>query len=302
MSMVLLTGATGFIGSRLVPIIKEKNDVILLTSREIPGEKCVLHLNYSFSKEAFLKFSDYQIETVVHLGWYVPISGQEGVKAGLVEALYNTIHLLNNLPSRPKRIVYCSSVSVYGRFKDVRFHRSSDMDENSHVQPDDEYSQSKYIGELIVKDWCIRNDIECLILRVGPTYGPGDKRNSEFVGRIMQQALRNEEIRLFADPSMRRNLVFVDDLCRFIANAIDISNKAELINLVSDNNPSMIEIINSIVEQANSQSKVSIIKGDYFGRDFAFSSSKRKEYLGTERYTLDEGIKMTLKALKDRNG
>ena len=56
---ILITGATGFVGSRMIQMKSQlfgKSDrLILLTSREIEGFDCILHKNYKFQKDDFLR-------------------------------------------------------------------------------------------------------------------------------------------------------------------------------------------------------------------------------------------------------
>ena len=72
---ILVTGATGFIGSRFIEMAEqylEKGDqLVLLTSREIEGYKCILHQGYTFSANDFVAAGIEQIDKVIHIGHFI---------------------------------------------------------------------------------------------------------------------------------------------------------------------------------------------------------------------------------------
>lgn len=301
--VILITGASGFIGKYLINRMKEKkqNKIVLLTSKDIEGFICINHQGYNYSVNDFYKKGVHRIDVLIHLGWFVPESGNTDVKGGLAEAVYNTGYLLKNLPNIPKKVVYCSSVSVYGRFKDEEYkHSNSVLNELSAVITDDEYSFSKYVGELIVKGWASEYNVAVDILRLAPIYGAGDKRENEFIGKIINQALNGEKIYLYANPKMKRNLLYVKDACKFIEQAGDLEEEIGVINVVSDENLTMEEIVKVVIDKAKNMSDYEVVLREYRGHDLAFDATKRRKHLGKEIYTFEEGVMETLDIIKGK--
>ena len=81
MKKLLITGSTGFIGKRLIALLKsleEFKDYTLVTLSSVPTEGCVFidHKNHSFSKDDFYKKGIDKIDIVLHLGAFIPKSSK----------------------------------------------------------------------------------------------------------------------------------------------------------------------------------------------------------------------------------
>ena len=78
--MILLTGASGFIGKHLLQkLIKKygKEQVVAFTSKPLAGCNYLLHNNYKF-KAGLFKLKGYEnIDTVIHAGAFIPKFGKE---------------------------------------------------------------------------------------------------------------------------------------------------------------------------------------------------------------------------------
>lgn len=57
MRTILLTGASGFLGSRLALMLKkhyrDEANIVLLTSKEVEGYKCIIHKNFAYGEKEF---------------------------------------------------------------------------------------------------------------------------------------------------------------------------------------------------------------------------------------------------------
>ena len=73
--MILLTGASGFIGNHLLKILIElygKEKLIALTSKPIQECRYVLHNNYNFDESVFIQKEMKNIDIIIHAGAYIP--------------------------------------------------------------------------------------------------------------------------------------------------------------------------------------------------------------------------------------
>lgn len=302
---ILITGASGFIGSHLLKCAEKKfhtNDVhlILLSSHEISGYTYLLHNNYTYNINDFKDKGIDKIDAVIHLGWFVSKAhSDEQIGTNNTAALLNTKHLLENLPSIPKHIVYCSSVDVYGDGSNDIY----DITEESDLAPKSAYSSAKLLGEMLVKEWALKNGVVPHILRLGHIYGPGDKRRY-FLTVFIKNVADREKIVLSADPGMFRNLLYVDDCCNFILNSLSLSNDVGPINLVSKNNFTMLEIVKTIISVGGSKTRYEISKQSIntTRKGISFkNSNKCREYLGEEKVSLKVGILNEYRYLQSAN-
>lgn len=300
MKNILITGATGFLGSRLADLMKaeykDKANIILLTSRKIDGHVCILHQEYGYQTAAFESGGVSHVDIVIHAGWFVAKKPTE--KTDMIKnfsPLVNTHYLLNHLPNIPKKIIFCSSTDVYGGTgTEQAYEKGCMLNEESPISLVTLYGLAKYNTELLVSDWAKKRGCSCQILRLGPLYGPGDLRKDYLVGAMLKKAAMGEKLLLYADKNMRRNLLYVDDCCQFIMNSIDLADTPE-INIVSSFNPTMMEIMEAICKAADYKAGYEVVSAGCKGKDLIYDSSRRAGYLGEERYSLEDGMRAALK-------
>ena len=290
MKTILVTGASGFIGSHLCEYLKEKSNtyrVVLLTSNPIPGFTCVLHKNYGFSKEELIAIGP--IDIVVHLGSFSPKN-----KADLIDisknysTIRNTLYLLDQLPVPPQRILYCSTISVYGDFSNTReINNNIIISENTSPKPSNEYGIAKYCTELLIQEWCSFHHSDCIILRLAPVYGEQDYRE-QFLYSMIKNVINGKDI--IVTSSVKRNLLYIEDCCRFITNAIDVPGTVPVINVVSEYNETILNIGRIISSFSNTSACIfHEDKGDSAG-SMEFDCSLRKDVLGKDEIPFNEGL------------
>lgn len=286
---ILITGATGFVGSRMLQIrnqLFDENDrLVLLTSREIDGCDCILHKNYGYTKDDFLRKGIYQIDCVIYLGHFLQeLHPEMSAAEGNISSINNIIRLMESIPNTPQTFVYCSSMAVYGE------HRNDFVDENSQLHIENVYAASKYMIELYLRDKCERNEIKLHILRLSHIYGPGDKRRYT-IPIWLQASENNQNIKLYTNPGQIRNCLYVDDCCSFISKAAYLEEEADVINVVSEYNATMGGIAQLCKKVSKNQKDILMEENCTENMGLGFlNCDRRKRYLGDERYSLEEGL------------
>ena len=289
---ILLTGATGFIGGRMLALssacMSEEDNLILLTSREIAGFCCVVHKEYTFTAQDFLKKGITRIDKVIHIGHYVAEQANSqsmDMGIGNLSSINNTVHLIHNLPNIPDTFVYCSSMAVYGQ------QQSEPVDESSVLTPKNPYAASKIMGEMILDEWSEKYQVNLHILRLSHIYGPNDKRKYT-IPIWLQAAERKEAIRVYTNPEMKRNCLYIDDCCRFLFRAAYLQEAVRTINVVSSYNATMYEIASLCKKISENPYDIEISTTDKAENGLAFKNSDLRElYLGKEKIQLEEGLR-----------
>jgi len=286
---ILLTGANGFIGQRLIQYIKQKSDynLILLTSREIQGYKCVMHNNYKFSKQDFTDNGVEHIDVLIHLGAYTPKNSKH---ANNIEQntlnIYNTIHLIKNLVSMPKKIVYISTVSVYPSTDEI-------INENTQVNPDNMYSLSKLYCEKIIKTYCEKNNIRYQILRLGQVYGIGDQEYDALIPSIIRKLLNGENLVIINGGQALRSPIHVKDCCRCIYKSIELGTnieKSKIVNIVTGKSYRVIEIVNLLIKISGENIKPLFAEQENEISSNRFDNTKMIELFGKEEACFEDEL------------
>lgn len=291
---VFVTGASGFIGRRFVALsdtLFDKSDnIIALTSKHIDGVKCIIHDDdFNYEAEDFLKMEG-EIDVLLLLGHYIAgRNNNKGIAIGNIHSINSTIKLLEALPGRPKRIVFCSTMTVYGN------NRSGVLDENSPVSPQTPYALSKLLIEDYLKEWCCAHEggIDLRILRLCHIYGMNDHR-SYTITKWLQAAMDNEPIRIFANPNQYKNSLFIDDCCEILAKACRLQSIDPVINVIAKETYTLKNIAEACAEvTANKkgiiiESSVDEKKGLNFGE---FEKTLCRKNFGDKQTELTEGLR-----------
>ncbi|NBT53789.1 MAG: NAD(P)-dependent oxidoreductase [Betaproteobacteria bacterium] len=110
-STILVTGASGFVGSRLVPRLEAGHKVVALSRKPLAGAACTIRGDFS-SFENLHQLDAHQIDAVVHLAGEVGGTSEE---AGLATNVLGTRRLLRYLSDRGcRKFVLASSIAAVG--------------------------------------------------------------------------------------------------------------------------------------------------------------------------------------------
>jgi nucleoside-diphosphate-sugar epimerase len=289
---ILLTGISGFIGNNLLKLIKnkfndDKNNIIILSSNNIPDYININHNNYSFTKQDFFKKNIKNIDILIHLGAFIP---KENAEANNIEKcisnITNTAYLLNNLPSIPQKIIFTSTIDVYKGTDDIDI-----ISEDTLLGPDNLYAESKVFCEKILENWCLDNNVILQILRLGHIYGSGEDTYKKIIPTTIKKILNNEKPVIYTNGLEKRSFLNVYDCCRFILNAINIEKYVGPINIVAGQSISVIDIVNMIIKISGKSIEPDIKHNKIPVKNFVFNNSKMIKHIGVETIALEEGLK-----------
>lgn len=210
---ILISGATGFIASHLIPRLVEDYDVYALnryvTGRFVMGEnvKTVFaDLRDQSAVERAVKVVHPDI--VIHLAAISAVSysydhPQEVTRINYV-GLINLAEAIRKNVENFRQFIAAGTSEEYGNQTEFP------IEESAHLHPNSPYAVSKAASSLYLQYMRDAYDFPITIMRAFNTYGR--KRNMHFVTeRILTQMIAGEkEIRL-GDPEPVRDLLYVDD-------------------------------------------------------------------------------------------
>lgn len=283
---LLITGASGFIGLNLLNELKliedDYENIYLLTNKIIPGYKCINYDSYNFNNDLFKNINS--IETVIHLGAFIPKSNNEKDIINLCSSnITSTISLIEKLPNTPTKFIYISTIDVYGN--------SEIIDENSTINPISLYAYSKLYCEEVLKTWAYEKNVCLQILRLGHIYGQGEENYKKIIPTSIKKIIINDDIELYNNGEEKRSFLNIKDCCMLILNSLKLDKFVGPINVVSAASISIKDLIQLLFHI--SKKSVNITKTNKITkvRNVKYNNEKMIKYLGNESISLNQGLK-----------
>lgn len=211
--MILVTGATGKLGARLVPALAKAGFKLrLLDFSASKAKQLFPKLKYEFVEADLVRTPIEKLaeacrgcEAVTHLAGVVDYSLPE---LKIMSINYGGTEKMAVAAKRAgvKRFILMSSTSIYGRLKEFP------TTEKTAPSPSSAYGRSKLLAEHAVK----RAKIPYIILRPTIIYGPGFDAGFGSVARGISKG----KMKIIGDGTNRVPFVHVDDVVRAVVLAL----------------------------------------------------------------------------------
>jgi UDP-glucose 4-epimerase len=225
--VVLVTGASGFIGRYLVPILSQEGWTVRCAVRnEQRGRDEVAVGSVGASTDWSVALSG--VEAVVHLAARV----HYGIGKG-ASALYRSINTEGTLRlaraaehAGVQRFIFVSTMLVNGSSTDGR----SPFREDDVLSPRGIYGISKAEAELGLQSLSAQTRMNITIIRPPLVYGSGAKGNFRLLVKAVQKGIPLP----FGSIHNRRAFISVQNVVSFIANRLSLADKPFDVFLVAD--------------------------------------------------------------------
>ena len=242
---ILVTGATGFIGTQLSETLANSGHEVRCTARSLaPNRSTTLEMvTCDLESADNLDHLTMGCDAIVHLAGRAHVMSDDPATS---ESLYLSANVdvtrkLAQSAARTgvKRMILMSSVKVNGESTTI----DSPFTSQDTPNPQDPYGRSKTQAEQTLWDVASTSGLEGVVIRPPLVYGPGVRANfASLIGIV------NRGIPLpLGSIQNKRSFVSVDNLIDCIATALQSSNEEGQTFLVSDGHDlSTPELIRSI--------------------------------------------------------
>ena len=231
---LLLTGATGFIGSALQQrIVADENYDLTIAVRKIKKLSEAVRTVEVDDLKANTDWTDalQDIDVVIHAAARVHVMDDKSADPLTEFRKVNVDGTLNlarqAVESGVKRFIFISSIKVNGEGTEVGKPYTAD----SQPSPTDPYGISKYEAEQGLLKLAADTALEVVIIRPTLVYGENVKGNFR---SLMKWTYKGLPLPIGGITTNLRSLVSVDNLTDFIITCIDHKNAKNQVFLISD--------------------------------------------------------------------
>ncbi len=219
---VLVTGAAGFLGRHLVPVLVQAgHEVTALDIRPMPhyaSQPGIRAQVVEEEDEDALREAVADADAICHLAALVPRNMQDASQAAeclRVNGLFTLRLAQLALEHEVRRFVCCSSGQVYR-------YSPSPVTEDAPIYPAERatwYLASKLVGELYVEHLRMQSGLPAVTLRLANLYGP-QADDPSVVRRFMQAAMEGRPMEVWDNGVPEYDWVFAPDIAGLIAKAL----------------------------------------------------------------------------------
>lgn len=266
MKKLLFTGASGFLGYNILPILEKSYDVHTIGLADDDDIKV------NMAKEEPLINTHYDV--VLHAaGKAHTVPKTEDEKQVFFDVNYQgTVNLCRALEKAgiPKALVFISTVAVYGcEFGEL-------ITEEQPIEGDSPYAKSKIMAEEYLTQWCAEHGVVLGILR--PSLLAGRKAPGN-LGAMVSGIQKGFYLNI-AGGKVKKSVLMAEDIARLFPL---VAEKGGVYNVCDSYQPSFGELSASVARQLGKRKPISIPYwmawcmakvGDLLGREAPINSYK----------------------------
>ena len=254
MTVAVVTGGAGFIGSHLVDALLAENIKVRIidnysTGRpenltHVSGKVDVIEADIAFGGSWQKSIQD--ADWVFHLGALadiVPsIQRPEDYFQANVNGTFNVLEAAKH--AQVQRFVYAASSSCYG-IPDIY-----PTSEFAEIRPQYPYALTKRLGEELVMHWAQVYQLPAVALRLFNVYGTRSRTSGTYgavFGVFLAQKLANKPFTVVGDGTQTRDFTYVTDVANAFLTVAKSSRCGEIYNVGSGQTISVNRLVELLV-------------------------------------------------------
>lgn len=301
MTLSLVTGGAGFIGSHLVRALRARGDSVRVfdnfsTGRQenLTGVSGLDIRKGDLRDTAAVEDAVRSVDFIYHLAAFVSVPQSMIDPETCFAANINGTTTLFEKARRAgvQKITIASSTAVYGNtevFPTV---------EESPLHPLSPYAVSKQVTEVIASLYARIYNLPIVPLRFFNVYGPRQRQDSHYAAVVpifIRHMLDNRPMTIYGDGKQTRDFIFVGDVVEALISAVHSKAAGEPFNICSGRETSIVDLVEQLRGFSNYPPQVRFEAprpGDIY-RSFGNSDKAFEAFGFRAKTSLSDGLKDT---------
>jgi dTDP-4-dehydrorhamnose reductase len=283
---ILLTGASGFLGSALMNKLSAGKDVLgIYSATPVQGAAQVDITDFNRMEKTV---NDFGPDVIIHTAAISRVDAAENMPRDIVMDInvFSTQNIAEICADNNIKLIYTSTDLVYSG------NEGGNLKESAKLDPASFYAETKLMGEIAIKN----TFDNYIILRAALLYGLHSKAN--FFGKMFEALGNGNEVRLFHDQF--RSPLSVIEAASMILNICKLDIRGEVINFGGLERLSRLDMGTMVCEEAGFDAKNIIKTSIYDMKDVSgvpdvSMDSGKLDSLGIKRKGYRESLKDILK-------
>lgn len=279
--MVIVIGATGFIGMYTVEALVKSGKTVLATGRNVKlGDKLkdmgadFIPLDITCQAD-FEKLPKKDVEGVILLAGLLPANAKADLQENENAADYFQVNVIGAI----NVLEYCRKNGIKKVIGSCSYSDVSGAWGKGYPITEEEPRQFKFTGDhavyVISKNAC--NDVmeyynqqhgmQCAWFRFPPVYGVGPhgtiyvngKAYKSGIATFIDNAMNGKDIELWGDPHIKRDIIYVKDVAEAYVMALESDNTYGLYNMTSGTQLDLEEQAQAVIDVFGKEKKSKIV-------------------------------------------
>ncbi len=266
---ILVTGAAGFIASKVVELLLADNHTVIgldnindaydVRLKQWRLKQLANHPSFTFHQldivdRAALQhtiFAHHTFDAVINLAARAGVRQSVEMPEVYIETnISGTLNLLELCRTfETKKFVMASTSSLYGSNNPRPFHEDSNTD-----RPLSPYAASKKAAESLCYTYHYLYGLDVSVLRYFTVYGPGGRPDMSLF-RFVQWISEERPVQIYGDGQQSRDFTYVDDIALGTIAALRPLGY-EIINLGSDTPIILMDVVHTVENLLNKKAKL----------------------------------------------
>lgn len=287
---VLVTGANGFVGQRLIYFLKKINAKVFSVTSKNGSVEDFSNVDNLIKKNDIKIVFHLAAQSVVELGQQQPIKTFEVN----IKGTWNVLEA--SRVNKVDKVIVASTAHVYGNNPNLPFK------ESYFPRPSRPYETSKACADLLAQCYADSFDLSVEIPRFVNLYGPGDLNFTRLIPGIIKKITDGKNPKVW-DMGAVRDFLFIDDAINaylLLAEQKASSKGIRVINFGSGKPIEIVDLVERIIKLiGNPKIKIDLIKSPKQRarevlKQYVSIEKAKKELNWQPKVSLDDGLKETI--------